>query len=333
MYYLGVDGGGTKTSFMLINQLGEIKGFTNSSTCHIHQVGFQGLKEVIENGIKEVCSQGGITKNDLSYSFLGLPAYGENADEEKKILKTIDEIFGTNKASCGNDISVALAGSLASKSGICIILGTGAIAAGLNENFQTCRTSGWGHICGDEGSGYWIAKKGIEIFSKEADNRLEKTPLYYIFRENLNLKNDFDLIFLIKDKYKQDRTKIAKLALLVYEAAKQGDKHALEIYKQAAYECFLMVKGIIKQLDLKYPLNVSYAGSVFNSGELIINPLKDYLGEISSQIYVQAPILTPIKGAALNAIKLHTGIINDTIINTLANENAIDIKEKIAVLL
>ncbi|MGL5244005.1 MAG: N-acetylglucosamine kinase, partial [Sarcina sp.] len=308
-------------------ELGEIKAISNSSTCHIHQVGFNGLEKILENGIFEVCTQAGITKNDLSYSFLGLPAYGENNDEKEKIIQTINKIFGNNKASCGNDISVALAGSLAGQPGICIILGTGAIAAGLNYKLETCRTSGWGCMCGDEGSAYWIAKKGIEIFGKQSDSRLEKTPLYNIFKENLNLKTDFDLIFLIKDKYKQDRTKVANLAMLVYEAAKQGDKYAIKIYKQAAYECFLMVKGIINQLDLDFPLNVSYAGSVFNSGELILNPLKDYLGELSSHINVIAPILTPIKGAALNAIKLHTGLINEKVINNLANEKNTSIKE------
>lgn len=318
MFYLGIDGGGTKTSFMLINKLGDILSTLTSSTCHIHQVGFDGFKTVLEKGINEVCSNANITKDDLSYVYFGIPAYGENYEEKIKMNKILQQIIKKDIFSCGNDIEVALSGSLAGDPGICIILGTGAIAAGINEKSQIVRTSGWGHICGDEGSAYWIAKKGIEIFGKESDNRLDKTPLYYIFKEQLQIKIDFDLIFLIKDKYKEDRAKIAKLALLVYNAAKQGDKYAINIFDQAAYECFLMIKGIIKQIHFDNTINISYSGSVFNSNDLIINPLKEYLSKEFKNVTLMPPILSPLKGAAFNALKIHCGSVEKNIIDKLS---------------
>lgn len=319
MFYLGIDAGGTKTSFMLINHLGEVLSTHNAGTCHIHQVGFDGFKKGIEEGINEVCKKANISKEELSYSFLGLPAYGENESEKIEMNSIIEEILGQDKFSCGNDVEVALAGSLAGQPGICIILGTGAIASGITSDLKTTRTSGWGHICGDEGSGYWIAKKGIEIFGKQSDYRLERTALYDIFKEKLNLKTDFDLIFLIKDEYKQDRTKVAKLAMLVYEAALKGDKYALDIYKQAAKECLLMVNGITSQLEFNGVLNISYSGSVFNSGDFILKPLNKYLQDNYTSFNLTAPILPPIKGAALNALKLHTGEIPEGVVETLAN--------------
>lgn len=320
MFYLGIDAGGTKTSFMLINHLGEVLSTYTSSTCHIHQVGFDGFRKGIQSGITEVCSQANISKEDISYSFLGLPAYGENESEKLEMNSIISDILGEDKFSCGNDVEVALAGSLAGRPGICIILGTGAIAAGITTDLKTSRTSGWGHICGDEGSGYWIAKKGIEIFGKQSDHRLERTALYHIFREKLNLKTDFDLIFLIKDEYKQDRTKVAKLAMLVYEAALQGDKFALDIYKQAAKECLLMVNGLTNQLEFTGVLNISYSGSVFSSKDFILKPLKDYLQDNYTAFNLKSPILPPIKGAALNALKIHTGEIPESVVEILAKE-------------
>ena len=232
----------------------------------------------------------------------------------------IAEILGENKFSCGNDVEVALAGSLAGEPGICIILGTGAIASGITSNLESVRTSGWGYICGDEGSGYWIAKKGIEIFGKQSDHRLERTALYDIFKNELKLENDFDLIFLIKDEYKQDRTKVANLAMLVYKAALKGDKYALDIYRQAAKECLLMVNGITSQLEFTGVLNISYSGSVFNSKEFILEPLRNYLQDNYTSFNLTAPILPPIKGAALNALKLHRGEIPEGVVYNLAKE-------------
>lgn len=78
MFYLGIDAGGTKTSFMLINHLGEVLSTYTSGTCHIHQVGFDGFRKGIQEGIDKICSEINICRDDLSYSFLGLPAYGEN---------------------------------------------------------------------------------------------------------------------------------------------------------------------------------------------------------------------------------------------------------------
>lgn len=320
MFYLGIDAGGTKTSFMLINHSGEVLSTYTSSTCHIHQVGFDAFKNGIEDGISKVCSEINIKKEDISYSFLGLPAYGENEEEKLKMNSIIGDILGQEKFSCGNDVEVALAGSLACEPGICIILGTGAIASGITANLESVRTSGWGYICGDEGSAYWIAKKGIEIFGKQSDHRLERTALYDIFKKELNLKKDFDLIFLIKDEYKQDRTKVAKLALLVYKAALLGDKYALNIYKEAAKECLLMVNGITNQLEFTGVLNISYSGSVFNSKDLILNPLKKYLKDNYTSFNLIEPILPPIKGAALKALKLHQGEINKEVVYNLSKE-------------
>lgn len=319
MFYLGIDAGGTKTSFMIINELGDVLSTYTGSTYHVHQVGFEAFKTGMEEGISKVCSQINISKEDLNFSFLGLAGYGENESEMNKMDLLIEEILGENKFKCGNDVEVALAGSLACKPGICIILGTGAIASGITNDLKTNRTSGWGHICGDEGSAYWIAKKGIEIFTKQSDHRLERTALYSTFKEKLNLEKDFDLIFLIKDDYKQDRTKIAKLAMLVYEAALKGDKFALDIYKQAAKECLLMVNALTTQLQFTGVLNISYSGSVFNSKDLILKPLKNYLKNNYTSFNLAAPILPPIKGAALNALKLNLGEIPDGVVENLAS--------------
>ena len=82
----------------------------------------------------------------------------------------------------------SLAGSLAGKDGVNIVSGTGSIGLGKDSTGTFARCGGWGDYVGDEGSAHWIGKKTLEIFSKEADNRLEKGDLYYNIREKLNMK-------------------------------------------------------------------------------------------------------------------------------------------------
>ncbi|KEI05927.1 ATPase [Clostridium botulinum] len=315
MYYLGIDGGGTKTAFVLINEEGKILGEIEKSTCHHMQVGFDGFKNIIQQGIEEICNMVNINNTDIEYTFLGIPGYGEVDKDDMDIEEILKGIFNQNKFTVGNDVVAGWAGSLACREGINLVAGTGSIAYGVNEKNESARSGGWGYFCGDEGSAYWIAKKGIEIFTKEADGRLEKGQIYNVFKEELNLKRDFDLISLIHEDYKLARTKIAKLALLVARAAELGDKKALDIYKEAANEFYLMIKAVIGKLEYNNTIVISYSGGVFKAGDSVLIPLKQKLKDFNCDI--RRPLLTPVVGSALYAYKLAGNEITDEIVENL----------------
>lgn len=315
MYYLGIDGGGSKTAFAIIDENCKVLIKIEKETCHYMQVGLEGFKKVIDNGLNEICNALKITKNDINYSFLAVPGYGEVKKDDLVIQDTVSSILENDRFSIGNDVVAGWAGSLACKPGINIVAGTGSIAYGVNEDNKFERTGGWGYFCGDEGSAYWIAKKGIEVFSKQSDERLEKTKIYNVFKDKLNIKEDFDLISLLKDDYKYDRTKVAKLCILVYEAAKLNDESAINIFKEAADELALMVKGILKKVNYKDRILVSYSGGVFNSKEFILEPLKEKLKTLNCELV--EPILEPVLGAALYAFKLNNNVIKKEYIDNL----------------
>lgn len=318
MYYLGVDGGGSKTAFCLINKYNYKIIELEKKTCHYAQIGMLGFKTIIEEGISEILEKVSSQKDEVEYAFLGIPGYGEDSEKNKEIKEILDIIFPEFNYSIGNDAEASWAGSLACKPGISIVAGTGTIAYGKNSDNETVRSGGWGEFCGDEGSAYWIAKKGIEIFSKQADFRYERGALYDIFTSKLNLNNDFDLLNIVTIEYKKSRTKIAKLSKLVYEAAMSGDKYAIEIFFKAANECFLMIQGVINQLSFsESEILISYSGGVFNSGDLILKPLEKIINSQKRKIKLIKPILSPVVGAGLYAMVLSGENIDENIINRL----------------
>ena len=197
------------------------------------------------------------------------------------------------------------AGSLGCLPGINIIAGTGAIGYGINELGEEARSSGWGHACGDEGSAYWIAKKGIEIFTKQSDGRYPKTELYSIMKEELKINEDFELIDLIYNQYSLDRGKIAQLSTIVYKAAEKNDPYSLEIFEEAAVEIGLMIKSISKKIDfIEKPIKVSYVGGVFKASKYIFEDLKNYLKINEVNVEIIEPKYTAVYGSALYALKL-----------------------------
>lgn len=304
MYYLGIDGGGTKTAFTLIDEHKKIIYQNRHKGAFYFQTGFNGLKKLIMGGIKECISQANIQVKDIAYIFIGLPGYGEVAADQPKIKKAIAEIMGDAAYRIGNDVEAGWAGSLACKAGIHLVAGTGAIAFGMDDNSHKARSSGWNHIFGDEGSAYWIAIQGLQSYSKQKDGRINKTAIMDIFDHELGLKHPFDIIGLVHDTYNGDRDKIAGLAKLVTLAAKQGDKQALEIFKKAAYEYYLMVQSIVNQLQFHDIISISYSGGVFNAQKYILPHLEQYLKNYRINAKLCTPQFGPEYGAALYAYRL-----------------------------
>lgn len=319
MYYIGIDGGGTKTSFTLINEDGVKIWQYKTGTTHYAQIGFDGLKNVIEDGIENILKTNNVNRSSIKSVFLGLPGYGEVKSVKLKIEELVESILGDIKYEIGNDVEVGLAGSLAGKEGINIVSGTGSIALGKDSKGNFARCGGWGDYVGDEGSAHWIGKKTLEIFSKEADNRIEKGDLYYNIREKLNLEDDFDIIDYAINKAKKDRGEISKLSSICYESALNGDKNAIKIFEDAAYELSLLVKMIVKKLNFDKEILVSYSGGVFNSNEMILTPLRKELSDFNIKLI--SPILSPDEGACLLAYKLSGNIITEGFIDNLSKKS------------
>ncbi|MFV0320904.1 MAG: N-acetylglucosamine kinase [Alphaproteobacteria bacterium] len=304
MYYLGIDGGGTKTAFTLIDENKEIIFQSRKSGAFYLQTGLEAIKILITEGINEAIEQTHIEPIDIAYVFIGLPGYGEVAADQSKIEAMVASAMGDMKYHLGNDVEAGWAGSLACKAGIHLVAGTGAIAFGMDDNGNQARTSGWNHIFGDEGSAYWVAIQGLQAYSKQKDGRMKKTSLIDIFDQELELDEPFEMIGLIHDTYNADRDKIAALAKFVSKAAKQGDAVALNIFKQAAYEYYLMVQAISNQLQFNGVIPISYSGGVFNAKEYILPHLKQYLAEHHINAQLCTPKFDPEYGAALYAHRL-----------------------------
>ena len=132
MYFLGVDGGGTKTTFTLINKNGEIVYSTTKGTCHFNQIGFENLEVLLREGLSEIVYGANIKKEEIKHSFLGLAGYGKVEEAKPKIENAAKKVFDELSYTVDSDIRVAIAGALSGRDGINIISGTGSIGLSIN---------------------------------------------------------------------------------------------------------------------------------------------------------------------------------------------------------
>lgn len=108
---------------------------------------------------------------------------------------------------------------------------------------------------------------------------------------------------------------MAEFSSLCYDSAIRGDKNAIKIFNEGAYELSLLVKMIINELNFDDEILVSYSGGVFKSNQLILNPLKENLSEYNIKFI--EPILEPSEGSCLLAYKLKNSNISNELINNL----------------
>ncbi|MBM6860438.1 acyl-CoA reductase [Clostridium saudiense] len=298
MYFLGVDGGGTKTTFTLINEIGEIVYSTTKGTCHFNQIGFEKLEILLREGLNEIVYQANIKEEEIKHSFLGLAGYGKVEEAKPKIENAVKKAFDKLAYTVDSDIRVAIAGALRGRDGINIIAGTGSIGLSINGD-KVNRCGGWGASIGDEGSAFWIGKKAIQAFSKECDGRLRKGALYDMFIKELKLEDENKIITFLNDEIKNDRGEIAKLAYLCSLAALKGDENAINIFKEAGEELAEIAKVLLRNFSKDEEVLLSYTGGVFKSGELVLQPIRDAL--IQYNVKLIAPALPPHLGACLLA--------------------------------
>lgn len=283
-YYIGIDGGGTKTKFDLFDSDKNSIASITTPTIHPAQASFKEVVSVLNTAKEKLLAN----INDRDYVLkvgAGLGGYGINADYRKKLEGEFSTVFDEFKLY--SDAYAAMLGALAGEDGILMIAGTGSIAL-AKVGDETFRCGGFGYRYGDEGSAYSIGKALISRALKEADGRLDKSIVSDLVADyfdnigiNIMATSDFS------------RDKIAGLAAAASKYVENSES-VRDIFLAAAKEISLHIKAIGKNFESGKRIRLSYIGGVFKS-EYIIKCIK----EMNPDIELVAPIYPPEKGSIL----------------------------------
>jgi N-acetylglucosamine kinase-like BadF-type ATPase len=303
--YLGVDGGGSKTRFLLIDEAGRVLAAHEEGPAYHLQIGLEALQAMLARGITRTLREGGVAASALTYAFLGLPAYGEDRAVQAQLDAAPGSALPGGRYRCGNDMVCGWAGALAGAEGINIVAGTGSIAYGEYAG-RSARAGGWGELFSDEGSAHWLAREGLRLFSRMSDGRSPRGALYGLVRRRFALQEDLDLCAAIYGKSTAQRSELAQLSRLVAEAARTSDEAARALFVQAATELAEIVDAVRDALPVpaEVDLPLSYSGGLFQLRDLLLAPFEQALAQRARRYRLLAARLPPDAGAALQAAKL-----------------------------
>lgn len=298
-YYVGIDGGGTKTAICVASSDDFLLHYakTGGSSWREH-----GVTKVVQSFKETVHSIIGEDFTNIDGIAMGLSCHGESADGDCALEQAIHKAFVDIPVYFTNDVEVGWAGSMALEPGINVVAGTGSIAFGKDIHGKTARSGGWSEFFSDEGSCYWVGRKVMELFSKQSDGRCPKDELYFTVRHEFGLKDDFSFIDLIHTEYTVYRERVASLQFLAEKAAMAGAPSAIALYGEAAQELVLLVSAVRNKLDFaEKTWTVSYSGGLFKAGELVLPQFSKDIEKDGGKL--SKPQFEPVQGAVLLAFQ------------------------------
>ena len=299
--FLGVDGGGSKTTTAVIDAAGRLMSEAVGGASNPLRVGVEAAVAEIVAATNRALDKINRSPNDVQAACVGLA--GARRDDVRLLLRErLAAALGIGKIEVVTDAEIALRGATNGAAGLVIIAGTGSICYGRSDDGEFARAGGWGPIAGDEGGGAGIARRALQAVAKASDGRAPATLLTGLACDYFRVDALEDLSTAI---YAPTMTNdyLANFARFVIIAARRRDRIAIEILDDAAIELSQAAQAVIRKLNLQHQrFQVAFVGGIFNAGELIFDLLMHKIHELAPRAFLAAPQIAPHIAAAQMAL-------------------------------
>ncbi len=299
-YYIGVDGGGTKTHALCVTETGQevgigVSGPTNLTVTSVGSASFN-LQEALRQALQTVPPGTHITCLAMGLAGIDAPAETQHA---QNIFTQALQYIPIDHIILVNDTQIALENGTDEKNAVVLVSGTGSNCFGRNEHGDTAKAGGMDFLLTDEGSAYAIGYETLRAAVRSADSRGPKTLLEQRVCEHFQIKDIHDLKTAVYNPL-ISKMEVAEVAKVCTAAMDQGDKVATQIVGNAIDELFLMLKTVITKLQIAD----KKGDCVFVGG---ITKIPHVQTALTQQLHAFAPNLTvkiPEKDPVYGAIKI-----------------------------
>ena len=262
-YYIGVDGGGTKTAFALFDENKKmLDTVTGPGSNHENLEGsFDAASEIIWNGLNDLCTKAGISLNKISFTLMGLAGIDHQYQYEIMCLKLREK--GLENFEIFNDGFIVVKAGSESGSAVGYNCGTGVCCNGIDKQGNKLQLAGLGDFSGDISGGGNIVIKAFELVYNELFLGLEKTLITDMVMKEFGFDKREDVLGLIeKIEGENGDDYIRAMVGFFFEAAKQGDKPALAYCERMAERGAQLIAALSRELDFGDEVEVVLSGSI-----------------------------------------------------------------------
>jgi N-acetylglucosamine kinase-like BadF-type ATPase len=302
MHVLGIDAGGTKSVCYFADADGNVIGEGRGGGANLQAHGELEVEKVLHAIIEDALGDGGIRPDAVCLGIAGV-----DREDDERIMRALMRRLGfRDRTLVVNDALLALVAGVGREAGLVLIAGTGSIAYGVNDAGFAARAGGWGHVLGDEGSGYWIGREALRAVVREADGRGPRTRLTPLVLEHLRIARVDGLVREVYDQAVR-RKVVHALGPLVDRARAEGDVPAAEILRSASTELTRAAASVVERLAMRgHPFRTVLAGSMFRVIPWLADDVILRLAEVAPRTTASRLSVEPAIGA-INLALRHAG--------------------------
>lgn len=299
-YYIGVDGGGTKTEFALFDDekklVASVKGA--GSNHENYERAFDEAAEIIWKGINDLVCEYGISLSDVKFTLMGLA--GIDHEFQYDIMCDKLKAFGLKDFEIFNDGFIVVKAGSQTGAAIGYNCGTGTCCNAIDSTGKMLQLAGLSQFSGDVGNGHWIATTVFKLIYDEVFLGIHKTLLTKMAFEKFNVSSREAFLSMVSEFESENADKhIMGLIDIFFAAAKQGDAVVLNAIDDMALRGAQLITAHANQLTFTgESIEVVLSGSIHTKlpSEIYIELMKKKVSENSDRkfdyiILTQPPVI------------------------------------------
>ena len=243
---LGVEGGGTKTEWALLDEGGrQLRGGALPAA---------NLRLITDADLLGLL---GVLPAEATHVGVFLAGCADPADR-RRLEGLVQRVWPAAVVAVGGDRESGFATAFGDGDGITVIAGTGSAVTG-RAGGRFAKAGGWGHLLGDAGSGYQLAMTALRHVLSNYDMSRESGALGQNILQRLALNRLEDLVAWAANA---DKMSVAKLAPAVFQAAAEGDQEMISAVQNGAHILAEYTRAVARRLEAEAP-EVRLLGGLF----------------------------------------------------------------------
>ncbi|HYM74380.1 MAG TPA: BadF/BadG/BcrA/BcrD ATPase family protein [Candidatus Dormibacteraeota bacterium] len=308
-YYLGIDGGGTKTT-CAVGDESHVLATATTGPSNIVRVGESRARESLQKSVLQACAAAGITPAQVVHTCVG--GSGAARPELAAAVRGFLAQVLPGPIDVVGDMEIALEAAFDTGPGVLVIAGTGSIAYGRSPQGVTARAGGWGFAIGDEGSAHWIGRETVAAILRASDMSSDAA-------ENV-LHGELAAAFC-KTWQVASLTELARVAnsipppdfaALFPIIAASRDVLGVQVLSSAGRELAQVASVVIQRLftpDDLPPVPVAMTGGVFRYAALVREDFYNELRRLDPRAEINPQVIEPVEGALRRARRAAAGAV------------------------
>ena len=300
-YFIGIDGGGTKTDCILMNAEGEVLGHATAGPSNPLRAGYAKAWFAMSDAADVVLERAELKSTDIRGICAGIGGAGRES-VAKRLSTFLEKSFPNAAVQVTTDLAVTLSAGVGDGEGVILVVGTGSAALGRDAKGKQARAGGRGPWFSDEGSAFDIGRRAVGAIVRAEEKRGPQTALS---DKLLKWLGATDWAHMLDWVIKNPVDVFPRIFPLVGELGDKGDPVSREILSSSAHTLAELVKSVIDDLHLQdREMPIAKAGGTIGRSKFFDAAIDAELKKVAPLAHVIPLPVKPAEAAAKMAMRL-----------------------------